>query len=138
MKKAKKAILLLLIAVMAAALLCSCGKEKDIAIETSVGTLRFPPQWADTLVTEEIEGDGETIIVFRAKVADVSYDLFYVVVADNGAANAIGTITGPDKVVRNVYIDCADIDGQNGLNDEDRNTLYVMQEDVNYLLQNLK
>lgn len=138
MKKARRTIPLLLILVMAAALLGGCGEEKDISIETSVGTLYFPIRWADTLETEEIEGDGETIIAFRGLVADVPYDLFYVVVADNGTEDAIGTLTGPDKTRRSVYIHCADLEGQNGLYDEERNTLYTMQEDVNYLLEKLK
>lgn len=108
-----------------------------MVIETSYGDLYYPEQWKEFLQTEE-EQKGDVIVIgFRAVIQENTYDLFDVSIGGN-EGTIVGQITSEDGTQRAVYIDVADIAEDSQLTEGEQNSLYAMQEDLNYLVDNLK
>ena len=108
-----------------------------MVIETSYGDLYYPEQWKEFLQTEE-EQKGEVLVIsFRAVIQENTYDLFDVSIGGN-EGTIVGQITSKDGTQRAVYIDVADIGEDSRLTEGEQNSLYAMQEDLNYLVDNLK
>lgn len=108
-----------------------------IVVSTQYGNLQYQDQWREFMVTEE-SMDGENLTIsFRAEINDIQYDLFALTI---GVVDdvPVGEITGPDGVKRNVYITLTEIMESDALTEGEQNRLYAMQEDINYVIENLK
>lgn len=113
------------------------GHENDTVIETVYGNLYFPDQWQEFLVTDQKEGDGTVSISFAANIKEQNYPLFTVTIGGE-EDNPAGSLTDADGNKRNVYVKLDEIPESDALNEGEQNRLYAMQEDVNYLLDNLE
>lgn len=111
---------------------------EDMTIQTGYGDLFFPAQWREFLVTDQTEGDNDTIEVsFSAKINGKTYSLFTITIGGDEDTPA-GTLTSSDGTQRNVYVQIEEIQESNLLDESEQNRLYAMQEDINYLLDSLK
>ena len=67
----------------------------------------------------------------------MQYPLFKVTIGE-GDGSKIGELTDSAGTKRDVYLQLEEIQEDPNLNDGEQNRLYAMQEDLNYLIDNLK
>ena len=115
---------------------------QDVVIETRFGNLAFPEQWSEFITTNETEVSDECIKVdFSAKINDTYYLLFTIYIGNGEGIDEcvkVGEIRDSENEVRNVYVEVAEITVDENLSEGEQNRIYAMQEDLNYLIDNLK
>lgn len=111
-------------------------KTDDVIIHTDFGDLRYQEQWAQHMKVNRIASQDSVIVEFSTEIEDTEYLLFRVTLGGEGGYPA-GTITDASGVTRNVYITMEEIVGNSNLSDTQLNRLYAMQEQINYILENL-
>ena len=143
MKNKKSLILIFISALMLNVLISGCGQKQepgqtyDVIISTEYGDLYYPDQWADLINTEQVKA-GDTITVsFSTRIDDTSYALFDVTIGGEAGA-LVGELTDSGGTKRSVYIKTSEIPEDPDLDEGEQNRLYAMQEDLNYLIDNLK
>lgn len=110
---------------------------EESKIETAYGTLYYPKQWEEYVTTEQQE-NGDTIVVsFVATLHNTSYRLFEVTIGGTEGA-AAGELTDNGGTKRTVYMQVYELEGDSELTATERNRLYAMQEDLNYLIDHLE
>ena len=102
--------------------------EEAFEIETSYGKLYFPKKWENQVRVEAVEGDAYTVQFFGTVEGKPEQHLFNVVC---GGTDGILVGTWGDMPV---YIMYADIAVDDTWTQEELDTIYAMQEDVNYLM----
>lgn len=108
-----------------------------VTVSTPYGDLYFQDQWEGIMKTEQKE-DGDAIVVsFYAEINDMAYQLFHVTIGP-GSGTPVGELTGPDGVKREVFVRSEEVEAVPELSDGERNRLYAMQEDINYVIDNLR
>lgn len=115
------------------------AQEEDVQlmkIETRYGTLSYPAEWKDSLMTQESEENEIVTVTFDANVEEQSFNLFKVMIcADEG--DSVGTLTDSEGTSRNVFVELSELTNLDGLSEDAQNQLYSMQEGVNILISNL-
>ena len=110
---------------------------EESKIEAAYGTLYYPKQWEEYVTTEQQE-NGDTIVVsFVATLHNTSYRLFEVTIGGTEGA-AAGELTDNGGTKRTVYMQVYELEGDSELTATERNRLYAMQEDLNYLIDHLE
>ena len=110
---------------------------EDIVITTDYGDLHYPEQWTNLAeITTAVEEEAIKV-TFEAPIGDTKYFLFAVVIGGEEGVPA-GELTGPDGVVRSVNLIVEEIVEIPELTEGEQNRLYAMQEDLNYIIENLK
>lgn len=109
----------------------------DIVVSTQAGDLRFPEQWTDLISTRQETSEGVTNVVFETEIQGTTYELFELNIG-GGEGQLAGSITDASGVQREVYVVLHDISDAAGLTESEQNRLLAMQEDVNYVIDNLK
>lgn len=111
--------------------------EEDMVVSTAFGDLHYDGQWKDSLETQETENGDRTEIEFTAKMDSGTYPLFKVTIGGEDG-EPVGTLTGEDGTVRNVYIEPYDPENLDQMSEEEQNRFYAMKDSINYLIDNLK
>lgn len=109
--------------------------QEPIVIETKYGELLYPEQWEEFVRFDQREKDDIVSVTFRAEVNEKSYILFEVQIG--GSGDAVGKIVDKAGAERDVCIHMEEIDGISELEAAEQDRLYAMQEDINYLIDNL-
>ena len=110
---------------------------EDIVIRTDYGDLHYPDRWQE-YVTIRQEQNGNTIAVtFETKSREETYELFKVLIGDDDSA-VVGSLTDDTGTQRNVYLHVEQLPDDSGLGETEQTRFYAMQEDLNYLVNNLK
>lgn len=112
-------------------------EEKDTLIETPYGSLCFPSQWDEFLKVEQTKENETVVVSFSAEIKDEQFPLFTISIG-NGEGEPAGTISDADGTQHDVYVHVEEIQESEALSESEQKRLYVMQEDINYLLDNLK
>lgn len=108
-----------------------------VIVNTHLGNLQYQDQWIEFMQTEQ-HREGENLVVsFSAKIGDTSYALFDIIIGEL-EDEPVGKITDRKGVVRDVYLELKEIVGTDTLTENEKNRLYAMQEDINYIIENLK
>lgn len=115
----------------------SSEHEDDIVTETPYGDLYFPRQWGEFLRVEQVIGDNTVEVLFSAKINDNSIPLFSITIGGD-TGDIAGTLTAKDGISRNVYVRIEEIAENDSLSQIEQKRVYAMQEDLNYLIDNLK
>lgn len=108
-----------------------CGNTKEsiktFDIETQYTTLEYPDKWKDMLRTEEQDNH----VTFWGTVGEKEIELFSI---EFGSSDGylLGTLSGTE-----IYIVETDLSFDDSWNDEEKETIYTMQEDINTILQGL-
>lgn len=153
MKKERSNIIICML--LMALLLCGCGSKanentqnensdnieisEDIVVETKNGDIKYSDQWEEFARTEVTEENEISEVVFSAEINGNSYKLFEVVInGDESKGEYVGDVTDKDGQTHKVYIKMESIEQDDNLSDEEMNRLYAMQEDINYIIDNLE
>ncbi len=115
----------------------SVSPQEHISIATEYGTLCFPEKWDAYLATTQKLERGLLTVLFEAQMGAERYELFSVIIG-NTSGSLAGYLTDPDGKQRPVYMVVAELDDLSGLSQEEQEQLFAMQEDLNYLIDNLK
>ncbi len=151
----RKWMVMLLSLVFACGMLVGCGNEKvkkeqndnayvyvdtvpeDVVVHTNYGDLHYPDYWQE-YVTIRQEQKGNTIAVtFETISGEENYELFKILIGDD-TGEIVGSLTDDSGTQRNVYLYVEELPVDSGLEESELTRLYAMQEDLNYLLDNLK
>lgn len=113
------------------------NNANDIIISTQYGDLYYPDQWTECVQIDQSTAGNALVVSFAAQINDVQYPLFKVTIGE-GDGSKIGELTDSAGTKRDVYLQLEEIQEDPNLNDGEQNRLYAMQEDLNYLIDNLK
>lgn len=112
-------------------------KAELMDIETAYGTLSYPAEWKDSLVTNESQDDdGLLSVTFSAKLDEQEYSLFKIMICGE-EGDSVGTIKDAEGTVRNVFVELFELSDLSDLSEDAQNQLYAMQEGVNTLISEL-
>ena len=108
-----------------------------IAVNTPYGRIYYQEQWAEFMKVEQFSEADVLHVRFAAEINGADYPLFTLVV---GAAeeDAVAQLTDADGVQRNVQVHMEEIGDNAGLSVEEQNRLCAMQEEINFVIENLK
>lgn len=107
-----------------------------VGVETPWGTLFYEARWADVMLTEQEQTGDSLYVRFYAEMDGCRYDLFTVTIGAD-EANA-GQITDYRGTARNVFVTMEDPGNLSDLKDEQKNVLYAMQEQINFVIGRLR
>lgn len=110
---------------------------EDIVVHTDYGDLHYPDRWQE-YVTIRQEHNGSTIeVTFETESGDKTYELFRILIGGDGN-EVIGSLTDNAGTQRNVYLYVEETAVSTDLDEAEQTRFYAMQEDLNYLIDNLK
>ena len=153
----RKWVSMLLCVIFVCGLLAGCGGDKaqnvkkeqsgstapadvppeGLAVHTEYGDLYYPERWQE-YVTIRQEQNGNTItVIFETRSGEDAYELFKVLIGD-GSSEVVGSLTDDTGTQRNVYLYVDELPADSGLEEPEQTRFYAMQEDLNYLIDNLK
>lgn len=107
-----------------------------LAVDTDFGQLRYPDQWVEFAKATQSQKDGNEVISYDAIVDGKTYHLFNIIIGDSNLP-VVGTTVGKDGTERNVYVEAEELAGIDDLPENVQERLHAMQEDVNYIIDNL-
>lgn len=106
-----------------------------IPVETPYGTLYHQARWEGMLRTEQTMTDDVLCVTFFAELEGGSYRLFSVTIG--GAEANAGTLCDGEGTCRNVFAVMEEPGDLSGLSDDQKDTLYALQEEINFVLDKL-
>ena len=107
---------------------------KDLEIVTERGTVRFPASWGDSLTTSTEESEERSVVTFSANLDSGVFRIFDIIL-DGNADDAIGSVT-KDGTTYYAHLDVEELE-EGTVSADEQDQIYAMQEDVNYLIENL-
>lgn len=102
--------------------------EEAFTIETPYGNLYYPAKWEGQFRVESVEDDNYTVQFYATLEGKEEQHLFDIVYGEVEGV-ALGTLDETE-----VYMVYGDISLDGDWTEEEENTIYAMQEDVNYLM----
>lgn len=113
------------------------GPAYSVRVSTVYGNLYYQDQWEEFMRIEQTqEGDALTVL-FLAEIKGRRIPLFSVSVGGEQGSK-VGTLTDASGAVRDVYILQYSLEELSDLTESERNRLCAMQEDINYVIENLR
>lgn len=107
----------------------------DIVIKTAYGDLLYPGKWEDNLQVEQYD-DGT--VEFYGCVKGHDPVLLFVLNFGSDNGDIVLELMTADHDVVLLAIDICEIEFDSSWNDEEMNTIYSMQEEMNYLIDSLQ
>lgn len=108
-----------------------------MVIVTEYGDLYYPEQWKEYLKTDQTM-DGDSLKVsFSAQINDMEYPMFQVIIGDSEDTE-VGELTDSSGTKRSVHMKVEELGQTENLTEIEQQRLYAMQEDLNYVIDNLK
>lgn len=112
-------------------------QQEKMVIHTEYGDLYYPEQWSEYLKTEQ-NMNGDTLQVsFLAHLGDKDFPMFQVTIGDSDDTE-VGKLTDNSGTERIVYMKVIELVGMEGLSETEQQQIYAMQEELNYVIDNLK
>ena len=108
-----------------------------VVVSTPYGNLQYQDQWLEFMAVDQVRNGDDLVVTFSALVNDVKYPLFELTIGA-GDGDAAGQITDANGVRRDVYVHMMEIVNTSALTDSEQNRIFAMQEDINYVIENLK
>ena len=108
-----------------------------MAVRTQYGSLYYQEQWAEYMRTEVTCGAKVTEIAFIAEINEKTYPLFVVSIGE-ADSTFVGQITDSAGKKWDVYVQVEELGQYPELTEGEQNRLYAMQEEINYIIDNLK
>lgn len=114
-------------------------EETFVTVETPYGNLYYPDRWQEDVTAQQTQEENTVTVTFETTYEGVTYNLFEVYITDGERSESlVGTLTDGDGAARNVYLHAEEIPEDSAMDETEQNRLYAMQEDLNYLIDNLK
>lgn len=108
----------------------------DMAIDTPYGELYYPSRWKSYLSLKTEEKNGYSVS-FYSNVSGHAAQCLFVVYFGSDRGIEIGTVKDDSGRNIRVSIDIISFEPDGSWSEADRNIVYAMQEDMNYLLTKL-
>lgn len=108
----------------------------DMALDTPYCVLRFPSRWAENLLTEVEKADGYSVH-FYGKFGSYEKQRLFTVHFGGSAGAFFGKVKDADGNMVEVRISAYELNLDESWSSEESARIYAMQEDLNYLLDNL-
>lgn len=115
----------------------AASEDEDVVVRTSYGDLHYPGRWQEYVIIRQEQKGNTIVVVFETQSDDETYELFKIFIGDDCGV-VVGSLTDNDGVQRNVYLQVEELPADSKLTESEQTRLYAMQEDLNYLLDNLK
>lgn len=106
-------------------------------IKTSYCNLYFPQKWEENLEIKNEKENGNSVVQFWAKI-DKKDPVHIFDIIFGGEEYTVGTITDKNGKKINVNVKSYENDLDDKWTDEEKNTIYAIGEDINYLLLELE
>lgn len=149
--KMKKTARLIMALVAAVLLLTACSKDpaqtdtseptsqEPLTATTPYCDLQFPGQWKEQIQTQYAEANDGGALTFSAQIGDKEAKLFTVLFSSHMDTDCapVGVLTGGEAPVM-VSLKIHDIESDTSLTDAEKETAFVMQDECNYLLEQLQ
>ena len=113
------------------------GGEYSVRVDTIYGSLYYQDQWVDYMTVEQSLEDGVLTVEFQARLDAKCYPLFTIVVGEQNGYS-VGQITAEDGTKRGVSVAMLELGDLSGLSEGEIDRLYAMQEEINFVITNLK
>ena len=115
------------------------GETMDycVAVNTVYGVLYYQDQWIDYMVVQQEQSATVLTVIFQAEMDGKMYSLFTLTIGSQ-TGSVVGRITDADGTQRGVVAVMSDLGDISHLTENERNRLYAMQEDINFVIANLK
>ena len=111
-------------------------ETNTVTVHTEYGDLYFQEQWSEYMKTEQAM-DGDVLAVsFMAEFNGQRYSLFEIIIG-SGEEDPAAWITDEAGVQRDVSVVFEEVLEHEELSQEEQNRLYAMQEDINFVIENL-
>ena len=108
-----------------------------VTVHTEYGDIYFQEQWAEFMKTEQVMEDNVLTVSFMAEFNGKRYPLFTIFVGA-GEGDPVTQITDADGVQRDVFVVFEELLEYDELASDEQNRLYAMQEEINFVIENLK
>lgn len=106
-------------------------------IHTDYGDLFYPENWQGSVIIRLVQRSESIAVIFEMESDGNVYELFRIVIGrDDGIM--VGVLTDDAGAIRNVYLYAEELASDSGLEGSEQLRYYAMQEDLNYLINNLK
>lgn len=106
-------------------------------IHTDYGDLLYPDTWQEYVTIRQVQRGDSLSVIFRMESDGTVYELFRIVIGrDDGIM--VGLLTDDAGAMRSVYLYAEELASDSGLEGSEQLRYYAMQEDLNYLINNLK
>lgn len=115
--------------------IAATAEPTELSIETEYGVLNYPAKWKHCLSTEQI---NEYMLEFRCCIPDRDPVLLFTVLLHSEDGDIISSITDENGVQTALSIWIAELELDENWTDAERDMIYAMQEDMNYLLDALQ
>lgn len=108
-----------------------------VVVSTACGNLYYQEQWSEYMKTEQTQ-EGETLTVtFLAEFNGIGYPLFSIVIG-TGEGEPMAQLTDANGAMRDVFVIVEELEEHPELTEDEQNCLYAMQEEINYVVENIK
>jgi hypothetical protein len=111
--------------------------KNAIAVRTKYGSLFYQDQWEECMVVTQTDDSACVTVVFEAEINEVCYPLFRIVIGE-AEGDPVGYLTDAQGSQHTVFVYPDEIGEYAALTDGEQNRLYAMQEEINFLIENLK
>lgn len=108
----------------------------SVCVSTIYGDLYYQDQWMDFMVVEQTPGADALTVMFQAKLNEQTFDLFVLTIGEH-TGSPVGQITDASGVKREVYVQLCDLGDISHLSAGEQNRLYAMQEEINFVIENM-
>lgn len=112
-------------------------QSEEMVIQTEYGDLYYPEQWEEYLKTEQTMDNDSLKVSFSAHLGDKNYPMFQVTIGDSEDTE-VGELTDSSGTKRTVHMKVTELEGLEELSETDQHQLYAMQEELNYVIDNLE
>lgn len=102
--------------------------EDSLIVETPIVNLQYPKKWENQISVEQIVEDTHTVTFLGTVEGKEAVHMFDVVFGGTEGI-FLGTMNGIG-----VHLVYTDINFDENWSEEEKNTIYAMQEDVNYMI----
>lgn len=106
--------------------------EEGLVIETPVVNLNYPEKWENQIRIEQIDGEPYIVRFFATLERKDEKHIFDIIFGKTEGI-LLGTLNETD-----VYLNYAEVVFDESWSDEDADTIYAMQEDVNGIIEMLQ
>ncbi len=113
-------------------------KLEDLVIHTEYGDLHYPEQWREYISINQESADDNVIVSFETESGNTTYPLFQIIIGNDKDGTIVGGLMDESGTQRNVCLRVYEIPENVDLAEEELSRFYAMQEDLNYLVDNLE
>ena len=113
------------------------NQPDELMIQTEYGDLYYPAQWEEYLKTEQTMNNNSLQVSFSAYLEDKNYPMFQVTIGDSEDTE-VGELTDSSGTKRAVHVKVTELEGLEELSETEQHQIYAMQEELNYVIDNLE